>query len=498
VPIAIELSPQSLFMDRDRKIAAWQVFRAGMTAIYTTYVTPAFPSALKPAFESVYPSSKTGLLSTMATPSINTYTQRCNLADMHISLPEVVTTFSLVSNLAEMRGLAGLSVPGANVSLVANIVNIIAPDDGSVPTLIVANEAYPTFRLVCDAFHGALFVTNVGADAAQLIANGLFYDRKIGASSRYVAISTGNVYEPPSTTRLQSISSPLSCMLTGAEGLISAWQAAAPCGGITLITRLADWVASMIPSDCTNTDLALVRLDALYLARAAQQLAVGTHQVPCLTYQAYQPLVAAIRNVSVTISQTIASYQDQILQRKIGEQLVKDLQQVNQNVVDTGKLLTAYIQACQEQQQDLTAQYQNIVAADQSALIETVKSIDQLQRGVDDQRSAVQTAVEQYVVAIDHQALDEIVTTSFKIVESIFKLGFSMAPGDVEEDAKMLAKITNGIQKMLAVFAAVQKLAQVVHCGTENIAAADAAMSEIALAPSPSLVPLTGMSSACA
>jgi len=491
VPIAITLAPLSLFMDDARKVAAWQALRAGMTAIYGNHVAPAFPGAPDPDFGGVYPPPAIGLLSTIATPTINAYVQRCNLGAVALTFPEVVTSLSLVANLVEIRQVASTTLPGASVAILANIVNVVAPADGAVPKLVLADDAYESFELVCDGFYGAMLVASTSTGKTCLIADGLLYGVQIGSAGRFVAASTGHAHGAPSSGWLPRVAAQLSCALTGADGLLAAWQAAPPKQGIVLITRLAQWIAAMIPAGCDDTDLALVRLDALYLARAARQLAGGVRQVPYLTYQAYQSAVAAIRDVSAQIAQTIASYQDQILQRKIAEQLVTDLQAINQNVIDTGQLLTGYIQACQQHQQDLARQYQDIVDADQAALAQTSLSINTLQAAVDAQRSAVQTAVDLYMNAIEQQQLDEIVALSFSIVQSIFTLGFSAeVPGSAADDAKVLAAIVNDIQNIMAVLAAVEKLEQAIQGGQQDIAAADAALAKLGTAPAQSAATL--------
>lgn len=481
VPIKIELSPVSLFMDADHKDAAGQVFRAGMATIYSEYVKPGFPSAPDPDFAGVYPAAKTGLLSALATPTIKTFVQRFNLSTLQLALPEVVTQFSLVSNLLELQGSADVALPGSQVSLVADIVNVVAPADGAVPSLTVADEAYDTFFLTCDFFFGALCIANTSGSARKLIADGLIYELgPAGADGRFTVKVTGDAHASPTLEQLQAIATQLSAAVTGADALLAVWQALAPGTGLRILTRLLQWVAGLIPRDCSDQNLALIRLDALYAAGAAQALMQGKHQVPYLTYKAYQPAVEAVQGVADQISQNIARYQDQISQRKLAEILVKDIQTINQNIVDTGQLLSEYIQAVAQNQKDVAEQYAEIADADQAAINATIKTVDSLQTAVNDQRSVVETAIENYMTAVRHKELADIVTLSFDIVKTIFEVAAAPeAPEGASDDAVELARITTRIQKLPAVFAAIRKLSQAINGDSADIAAADSALSEI-------------------
>jgi hypothetical protein len=481
VPISVELSPVSLFMDADHKDAAGQVFRAGMATIYGEYVNPDFPSAPDADFGGVYPPARTGLLSALATPTINTYVQRFNLSTLQLALPDVVKQFNLVSNLLEIQGSGSVALPGSQISLFADIINVVAPADGSVPTLMVADDAYDTFFLTCDLFFGALYIANASGSARKLIADGLVYELgPAGTDGRSTVNVTGGAHSSPTLEHLQAVATQLSAAVTGGDALLAVWQALAPAAGLRTVTRLLQWVAGLIPSDCSDPNLALIRLDALYAAGAAQALMGGKRQVPYLTYKAYQPAVEAVQTVAGQISQNIANYQYQITQRKLAEMLVKDIQTLNQNIIDTGQLLSGYIQAVAQNQKDVAEQYAEIADADKAAIDATLKTVDTLQQSVNDQRAVVETAIENYMTAVRDKELEEIVTLSFEIAKTIFEVAAAPeAPEGASADAIQLAKIIKRIQKLPAVFAAIQKLSKAISGASADIKAADSALSEI-------------------
>lgn len=488
VPIRIELAPLAIAMPQDRRVAAWRVFRAAMATIYSVYVYPAFPPPKPAGFSSVYPVSQTGLLSMLATPTINTFAQRFDVGSLQLALPEVAESFTLVSNLLEWKGEPAVNLPGSQVLLLSGIVNIACPSDGSVPTIIVADAAYDNFTWSCGAFFGAVFLANASGTRSRLIADGFCYAQGApDANGRFSVATARDVFTPPPLALVQSASTSLSAAVAASGALLDAWQAMAPAAGLSTITNLLEWVAALIPPGTSDPILAPIRVDALYLARAATALAARkVRQVPELTYAAYQPAVQAMSAVTAQINETIANFQDQIRQRKFAESLVKDLQTINQNVMDTGTLLTGYLSASAEQQQALAASYGDTVATDKEMVATNDTAITALQAQVDDQRRQVSTKIDDYKVAIEHEQVDAIVGLSFDIAEGIFTAGFGLAAGVPSgDDAKALAQIVNDIQKTVALIAAVQQLATAIESG--GWAGADAAFAGLGFGTPPAV-----------
>lgn len=477
VPIRIGLSSLALAMTPDRRIAAWRVFRAAMAAIYSPYVKPAFPGT---PFNQVYPASRTGLLTMLATPTINTYAQRFDLGSLELALPEVTKQFSLVSNLLEWNGENGVMLPGSQVALLSGIINVVSPSDGSVPTVTVADDAYGTLLMSCGAFLGALFLADSSGTRAQLIADGIKYKRgPVDGNGRYTTVTDGDVFGAPAIEQLRPLATSLSASVVASSALVDAWQGTAPAAGLQTVVNFLEWVAGLIPPGLTDDALTPIRVDALYLARAGSTLAANAaRQVPYLTYSAYQPAVQALSALTTQISATISNYQDQIQQRKIAEALIKDMEKINQNVVDTGNLLMEYVEACAQHQQDLANSYGDIVENDKQTVARNGQLIGTLQAQVDDQRRIVANAIDAYVRAIHGAQVSAIVTLSFDIAKSIFLLGFSLAEGvPDDDDSKALAQLVDDIQKSFDVVAAVEKLAEAI--GNGGWANADSAFSSL-------------------
>jgi hypothetical protein len=486
VPIRVTLSPISLFMNHPRERAAWSVFRAAMATIYPDTVRPAFPGADDQSFDAVYPPRSGGLLSDLATPTIGAYVQRLDLASVQLAVPQLVKRFGIFANLLESRGAAGLSLPGGAITLLSHIVNVAAPADGAVPVLTVPDDAYATFALSCAKFVGGLFVTDAGGTRRKLIADGIVYERgPAGAEGRYTARATGDVHAAPALAVLQSLSAQLAAGLNGASAQLGAWQAMAPQGQVRLLIRFADWAAGLIPSDCPDQSLRALRLDALTLARAARALASGTRQVPYLTFKAYAPSVQAMNAVAARIQDTLTQYQDRIRLRKVAEAVITDLKLVNQNVIETGTLLTDYFKDCAQHQQDLAANYDAIAGSDQQTLTQTNQTIATLQSELGDQRAAVTTAIDKYKVAIGIKETEEIVKLSFEIAKGVFEVGFALATGNETEEAKKLKQMVEDIQKIVALIASIAALAQAIKGGKEEMEAADAAFTALGSAPLP-------------
>jgi hypothetical protein len=201
--------------------------------------------------------------------------------------------------------------------------------------------------------------------------------------------------------------------------------------------------------------------------------------------------VQAMNAVAGRIQDTLAQYQDRIRQRKLAEALITDLKVVNQNVIDTGKLLTDYFAACAQHQQDLASNYDAIAGSDQQTLVQTNQTIATLQSELGDQRAAVATAIDRYKAAIDIKEAEEIVKLSFEIAKSVFEIGFALATGGGEEDeAKQLKELVEDIQKVVALIAAIDQLAAAIKGGEKELAAADAAFTALGSAPLPTAATL--------
>lgn len=485
VPIHVSMSPLSLAMPQDRQIAARRVFRAGMAAIYGSYVQPSFPGAPDPEFGGVYPASRTGLLSMLATPTISTFVQRFDLGALKLAVPQIVQQFSLVSSLMEWRGgPAGVTLPGSSVRLLAGIMNVVPPADGSVPVVTVSDDAFPTLVLGCGAFLGALFLSNTSGTGVRLVADGIVYERgPVQGDGRYTAVAAGDVFTPPAVAQLQPAAASLSAAVAASSALLDVWQAMAPTTQVRTLVNLLEWIAGLVPEGCADAGLLQVRLDALYLARAgAALMGNATRQVPKLRYAAYQPAVDAISTLTRQISGDIAGYQDQIRQRKIAEALITGLEHIDQNVVATGTLLLRYVQACATYQQQLADSYGDIVAQDKASVASNQAAMATLESQVDDQRRVVANAIDAYVRAIGSAEIDAIVKMSFSIASSIFMAGFSVAildgMGADAEEAEELANSVNTIQKMMDLYAAVESLATAV-AGGSSLSAADAVFSQL-------------------
>ncbi len=476
VPVGFELSPLSLFAEYFRKVTWKRVFEGAMYAKYGNKINVCFRKDTQIDFSKIYPQDN-GFLSTIATPAINIYKTRFNPEKIKLAAESIVNKFTIFSNVIN-TGSNPISFPGKDVTLISHIFSL-GDDTGSAASIVLEDEAYESYTLKCQEFLGAVEVQNKSGTKQHFIADGIRYSL-IDSNERYYVSAFEDVKTAPKEKELNEILSSLEFSITCADTMFYATEVSDTSGTRNLITKFLNWIADIIPSESNNEKLHQIRLDALYLARAALPLRQAAKRVPYLTYKTYQPLIESIIRVSDQIVCTVGDYQQQIRQRQQQELVIDVSKNLNENIINSGKLLNDYIKTNAKQQEDLTKYHDEMIKQDDEAIAKTAASIKELSKLLDEQRMRVKSAVEHYETAVANWKENEILKFSMSIASNIFSLGFAVViPSSSFQAVKSLGETAQKIQKFVGILDAINKLYTTLDGGLGKITSAEEVFSSL-------------------
>lgn len=154
----IELASVDGFAEHFRKLIWQQIFRGAMYLLFSggKGVTPHFCNNCPYDLKAVYKDSDIiegdgGLLSTIATPSVNIFKERIELNSIFLKVSETVKSFNTFSNALEIsssyaKDKSMFDVPGSSsVGLVSHIISVQGKG-GSVATLRVSDAVHSNIK----------------------------------------------------------------------------------------------------------------------------------------------------------------------------------------------------------------------------------------------------------------------------------------------------------------------------------------------------------------
>ena len=112
------------------------------------------------------PEDQSGIVSDIATPSINVYKTRIDLGKMQFVAADQVKDFTVLTNVLSADAEAAIRVPGDNVRLFGQVVVDMCVR-GPARAIIVSDSAHATLRIACDEFLGALAIQNVSGHGRE-------------------------------------------------------------------------------------------------------------------------------------------------------------------------------------------------------------------------------------------------------------------------------------------------------------------------------------------
>jgi hypothetical protein len=459
VPISYQLTTLSIFAEFERRRCLRRVFKGAMIQKFTTAVQPHFEHYCPYDPATVIPPNEVpGLLSTIATPIINTYTPRTDLDELQFVAGSTTTNFVLTSNLLYGSGNA-TSLPGNNVSILCQ--EACFETDDSFAILTLTDVAFGSYQVSVAKWYGCVQVAC--SSRHETILDGLVYQYGPADDShgRFSVKVGKDIRTVPGYAHLALHKDRLFFAYSFADSILRG-MANIPQDihnpTRQFVTEALGWLAYIIPAGSNDADLLDLRVRSLDGYRMAQNPAYGAF-VPLLPATAYQPQINAILNYADAITMQIRDYQAQIEARKQQELLIDVAKTLNENIIQSGQLLSGYVQAAAAQQSDLDGYYAALITQKQAELSQLNNTIAKLQSSLNDQQANVATAVEGYKQGVKDWQTRQAIQFGLDVASNLFTTvtSFAIPAGEIKAVAA-LGESAQKLQKLLNVLTNAYKL----------------------------------------
>jgi hypothetical protein len=145
-----------------------------MAQKYRTTIQPNFSIYDQRDFVRMLPQDTAGVVSFIATPTVNAYKACLDLADMQLVAAEEVQDFILFANVLSVSSNKTIEVPGKKVRLFGQVLDMWV--QGQPRAISLADEAFESLQLGCDEFLGALAIRNSSGSRYSVIVDGLRFN----------------------------------------------------------------------------------------------------------------------------------------------------------------------------------------------------------------------------------------------------------------------------------------------------------------------------------
>ena len=466
VAIGIEFASLSSFAEYIR-IQIWSlIFKGAMYAKYNSGkgVAPCFlnscPYDLNDVFRKSNIVGKDGLLSTIATPNVDLFSELVDISSISLEAPDIVKNFTVFSNALQIEevGNTTVSIPGSSTStFISYIISMQSSSSTRPPTLHLSKSAFAGVktRLICSKFYGGLHVTNDSDDDSLVIVNGLLFEIFSGE----VSITTDIRTLLPGAV-LRKYTTDLEFALVAAEArlnflLSSSTENSQGSDWITMMQEYLIWLGDIAGTDSANASL---QAQALYLAKIATSYQGYGVPIPFLVYDAYKDTISNVEKALSTVTMKIANFVNRIEMRKAEERTINVTEKLNENVISSGKLLVEYIKAQADFQEDINNQLESVIQRKEAQVQALGEQAKKYSSNLEEQRLKVNEQIEAYQEAVVEWQTNEEIKSVLEIASNLFSLGFSfIIPSSTLTALKDLGKTVQCIQKTVIIFNAAIK-----------------------------------------
>jgi hypothetical protein len=447
----VSLASLSIMIEQKRGLVWQRIFKGAMAQKYRTSIEANFGIYDQRDFVKMLPEDMGGVVSCIATPTVNVYKSRLDLSGMQIVAPGEVQKLTLFANVLEADSAEPVELPGRQVSLFGQVID--ARTGGQPKALILADEAFDRMQIACDEFLGAMSIRNHSGSRFNVIVDGLQFDLVEGNP-----VIASDVRQVPPITALHDLAESMQYSMAFAEAVLSD-QSCCPNGGIKLFMRqYLTWMAEFVPADSSDPDLIALRVRAMDLANYTIDPNYGSF-VPILPYSEYEQFVQSILSYLDRINQQIADNDRRMAERREEELIIDVAKTLNENIVQSGQLISGVVDANAAQQRDLEGYYDSLIEQKQAEAEQQQGKLSTLQAALFTAQGDMDLAVQQYKSAVEQWQAIEAIKFGLDVATSLFSLGTSIAiPASSINAVKELGYAVQLIQKTLNVLNATSKL----------------------------------------
>ena len=461
------LTTLTLVMEHSRKQAFKRIFKAAAIQLFGASVQPHFAT-----YQEYDPKGQLdgqelpGFLSNIATPVINTYKAALDLTNLRFVAPQEVREFTLFSNHIYHQAQAKVDLPGSDILLCGQLFSL--ETDSHTTVIEVSDQAFGSLAIYAQHFYGGLLIQS--ETNRFTMVDGLRYESIPDGPDgrRYVKI-TDDIRRVPSPDLLERIASNLHFSFTFTEGSLNLASYDSDPPLAQFFRQSLIWISQIIPADTTDEALLDLRVRALDLAYIGQDHTLGSF-VPILQADDYQKQVDAILSFIHQIEQTIDRYHQDIETRKTRELIIDVGKSLNENIIQSGKLLAGYIEASIQQQAALATYYDEIITTKKQEQKQQEGTVNDLQKQLKDQQFEVNEAVRDYQEAIQNYHVKEAIKFGITVATDLFSLGKAIAePIKAGSTALELAKVAITVQQFITIVKATYQVYKDVNSTVDHI-----------------------------
>lgn len=470
----VQLASMSLMMEQKRGLIWQRVFKAAMVQKYSTNIEANFAIYDDRDFDSLLPEDAPGLISSLATPTINVYKSRLDLSQMQFVAAEEVENFILFSNVLMLSGSNEVAVPGSEVKLFSQILDLRT--DAQAKNIKISDRAFDSLEIGCREFLGALMIHNESGTEYSVIVDGIKF--ALDDSKTNVMVDR-DVRAVPRPDSLPQLVNSIQYSMTFAEAVMSDQTGGQRTLVQQLIGEYLQWLATIIPATTVDQELLALRIRALDLANYAVDPNYGSF-VPILPAEEYDEYITSILDYLDRIQLQIAQNNQEIANRRLSELVIDVAETLNQNLIDTGNLISGVIDANVAQQKDMEGFYDALISQQEQEAQRQRIQINELRGLLFSAQGDVDIAVQQYKSAVENWQTITTIRFGLDVATNLFTLGTTIAiPASSIAAVEALGSTVQTIQKTLNVLNATSTLYSDAASDLKDLQAAQTALDDL-------------------
>ena len=166
--------------------------------------------------------------------------------------------------------------------------------------------------------------------------------------------------------------------------------------------------------------------------------------------------MTGVQNMMQTASTQITNFQAQIHERKAEERAIEREEQLNENIIKSGKQISDYIAAQAQYEEAMSDHYESVISMAEKELDSLSNQEKAIENKLSDQRAVVNDEIEKYKDAIADWQRNQTIKATLDIASNVFALGFSIVvPSEAVKTLKNLGEMVGRLQKVIKVFNAI-------------------------------------------
>ncbi|MCG8291381.1 hypothetical protein [Pseudomonas entomophila] len=474
--VHVQLASLALMVEQKRGLLWQRIFKGAMVQKYRDRIGANFAVYDTRDFSSLLPEDTQDVVSFIATPNINLFKAQVDLATLQLIAPQQVRGFTLLANVLSMSQGAAVDVPGDQVRLFGQVIDMRT--QGQPRAIRLSNDAYSTLQLSCDEFLGALAISDHQGDRYSVIVDGLRFGLR-GDGPRAQPFIESDVRGTPASDCLPALIDNLEFSMSFAEAALCDRSSSSATGLQTLIKQYLSWLTELLPGDSKDERTTTLRVSAMDLLRCSDDARQESY-VPLLPFDDYKAYTSSIIEYLERIQLQIAQNEQRLANRKQQELLVEVGNTLNQNIIQSGELISAVISANAAQLQDLESLQRSLVEQRSAEAERQQRMLNDLDSQLFEARATVDFAVQKYKSAVERWQAHEELKFGLEVATQLFNLSTAIAaPASSISAVKALGLTAQRIQKTLKVLNATVELYSGVTTGLDGLSAAQQTLDEL-------------------